>query len=99
MFLPHVAPAATPNVFYGLALHVSTSNIKVEDPATKQVLSFELLPQFDQVFSADGKTTYQMKDVKEGHYIAVVYSQKALGMRYADKICILNNKNQKIGSA
>jgi len=94
VLIPHAAWAAS--TFYGEAVHVSTNNIKVRDPRTGQVLSFEILPQFDQVFSADGKTTYQMKDVHNGQYVAVIYDQKALGIRHADKIYIMNNRNQRI---
>lgn len=94
--LPQSALAA--NTFYGLTVHVSTNNIKVQDPKTKQVLSFELLPKFDQVFSADGKTTYQMKNVHAGQYVGIIYDQKALGMRHADKIYIMNDANQKISA-
>ena len=96
LFAPLTALAA--NTFYGLVTHISTNNIKVEDPKTKQTLSFEILPKFDQIFSANGKTTYQMKDIKNGHYVGVVYDQKALGVRHADKIYILNNANQRVGS-
>jgi uncharacterized protein involved in propanediol utilization len=92
--LPNAALAAS--TFYGLAIHVSANNIKVQDPRTKQTLSFEILPQFDQVFSGDGKTTYQMKDVHSGQYVGIIYDQKALGMRHADKIYIMNNANQRI---
>lgn len=92
--LPLTAAAAS--TFYGLAIHVSTNNIKVENPKTKQSLSFEILPSFDQVFSADGKTTYQMKDVHAGQYVGIIYDQKALGMRHADKIYIMNNANEVI---
>ncbi|HEX8806494.1 MAG TPA: hypothetical protein VF741_06075 [Candidatus Aquilonibacter sp.] len=93
---PNAALAAS--TFYGLAVHVSANNIKVKDPRTGQVLSFEILPHFDQIFSQDGKSTYQMKDVHEGHYVGIVYDQKALGVRHADKIYIMNNANQRIGN-
>ncbi len=96
LFAPLTALAA--NTFYGEVVHISTNNIKVLDPKTKQTLSFEILPKFDQIFSADGKTTYQMKDIKNGHYVGVIYDQKALGVRHADKIFILNNANQRVGS-
>lgn len=86
------------NTFYGITVHVSSNNIKVQDPKTKQTLSFEILPKFDQVFSANGKTTYQMKDIKAGQYVGVIYDQKALGVRHADKIYLLNNANEKIGT-
>jgi hypothetical protein len=91
-------PALAASTFYGITVHVSTNNIKVEDPRTKQTLSFEILPKFDQVFSADGKTTYQMNHVKAGQYVGVIYDQKALGMRHADKIYLLNDANQRIGT-
>src|SRR5579863_272313 len=96
--LPQSARAVTTWTFYGITVHVSTQNIKVEDPRTKQVMSFLLVPKFDQVFSADGKTTYQMGKVKAGQYVGVIYDQKALGVRHADKIYLLNNANEKIGS-
>ena len=95
MLVPQLALAAS--TFYGITVHVSANNIKVQDPKTKQSLSFEILPKFDQIFSADGKTTYQMKAVKAGQYVGVIYDQKALGIRHADKIYLLNNANQRIG--
>lgn len=96
MTLPQLALAAS--TFYGEVVHVSAENIKVYDPKTKQSLSFVLTPKFDQVFSANGKTTYQMKNIKKGQYVGVIYDQKALGVRHADKIYILNNRNQKIST-
>jgi hypothetical protein len=92
---PNAALAA--NTFYGITVHVSTDNIKVRDPRTGQVLSFELVPKFDQVFSGDGKTTYQMGNVRPGRYVGVIYDQKALGIRHADRIYLLNNANERIG--
>jgi hypothetical protein len=94
MALPQVAAAAS--TFYGITVHVSSNNIKVEDPKTKQTLSFEIVPKFDQIFSADGKTTYQMGKIKAGQYVGIIYDQKAFGIRHADKIYLLNNANQKI---
>ena len=96
MLIPLAAQAA--NVFYGETVHVSTNNIKVRDPHTGQVLSFEILPKFDRIFSANGKTTYQMRYVHAGQYVAIIYDSKALGMRHADKIYIMNNANQRLGS-
>jgi hypothetical protein len=94
--LPQAAAASS--TFYGVTVHVSTNNIKVKNTHTGQTLSFEILPKFDQVFSADGKTTYQMREVKAGRYVGIIYDQKALGMRHADKIYLLNNASQTIGS-
>lgn len=95
---PQPASAGQTNNFYGEVVHVSTTNLKVYDPHAKQTLSFMLEPKFDQVFSPDGKTTYQMRYLKAGQYVRVVYDQKLLGMRHADKIYILNNANMKTGT-
>lgn len=91
------ATALAASTFYGITRHVSTNNIKVYDPKSHQTLSFVIVPKFDQVFSADGKTTYQMKKIKPGQYVGIIYDQKALGMRHADKIYLMNNANQRIG--
>lgn len=91
------APALAASTFYGIVIHVSDNSIKVEDPRTKQTLAFEIVPHFDQLFSADGKTTYQMKDIKAGRYVGIVYDQKMLGVRHADKVYLLNNANQRVG--
>lgn len=96
--LPQTALAGKTNVFYGIVDHVSVNNVKVTDTKTHQSLSFELLPHFDQVLNDNGKATYQMKDVKPGRYVAIVYDQKALGMRHADKIYIMNNANERLRS-
>jgi len=45
----------------GTLVHISASNIKIKDDKTGKELGFLLVPHFDQVFSSDGKTTYQMK--------------------------------------
>ncbi len=96
--LPMRASADITSTFYGITVHVSTQNIKVQDPKTKQTMSFAILPKFDQVFSADGKTTYQMSKVKAGQYVGIVYDRKALGMAHADKIYLMNDANQRIGT-
>jgi hypothetical protein len=90
-------PAQAEPTFYGIVVHVSDNNIKVQDPRTKQTLSFEIVPHFDQIFSSDGKTTYQMKELRPGRYVGIIYDQKMLGMRHADKIYMLNNANQRLG--
>lgn len=92
--IPQLALAGKTNNFYGEVVHTSVDNVKVYDPNSKQTLSFIVTPEFDQVFSDNGKTTYQMKDLKHGQYVRVVYDQKALGMRHADKIFILNSRNE-----
>ena len=85
---PAAAEASAVNVVYGYVQHVSSTNIKVYVLDQKQTLSFELLPKFDQVFSDDGKTTYQMKNLKSGMFVKVYYDQKFLGMRHADRIYV-----------
>ncbi|HME82114.1 MAG TPA: hypothetical protein VKF82_08570 [Candidatus Eremiobacteraceae bacterium] len=82
------APALA-DTYSGTVTHVSTNNIKVKNSAGME-LSFLLAPSFDQVFSTDGKTTYQMKDVKPGRHVKIVYHQQ-LGIRYADKIIFLSS--------
>lgn len=96
--VPAVSLAGQTNNFYGEVVHVSTENVKVMNPKSHETISFVLTPKFDQVFSDNGKTTYQMKDLRTGQYVRVVYDQKALGMRHADKIYILNNANMKTGN-
>jgi hypothetical protein len=90
-------PAVAASTFYGIVVHVSDNSIKVQDPRSNQTLAFEIVPHFDQLFSADGKTTYQMKDIHAGRYVGIVYDQKFLGMRHADKVYLLNNRNQRVG--
>ena len=89
-------PVLAASTFYGIAQHISVNNIKVYDPKTHNALSFIIFPKFDKIFSGDGKTTYEMKDIKPGKYVGVIYDQKALGARHADKIFILTNANQRI---
>lgn len=99
-FAAALAPiaAVAASTFYGITVHVSTNNIKVRNPQSRQTLSFEILPKFDKVFSANGKTTYQMKRVKPGQYVGIIYDQKALGVRHADKIYLLNSENERISA-
>ena len=94
--LPQATLAA--NTFYGITIHVSSNSIKVQNPKTQQTLSFEIVPKFDQVFSSNVKTTMQMSAVKAGQYVGIIFDQAALGLRHADKIYLLNNANEKIGT-
>lgn len=95
---PSVAKAKVGTAtFSGIVNHVSDTSIKVTDPKTHQTLSFLIVPKFDQVFSSDGKTTYQMKAIKPGQYVKVYYDQKALGARHADRILLLTQGNMVKG--
>lgn len=97
LVLSSAAPALAASTFYGTVVHVSDNSIKVMDTRTRQTLSFEILPHFDQLFSADGKTTYQMKEIRPGRYVGIVYDQRMLGIRHADKVYIMNRANQRVG--
>src|ERR1700684_2637848 len=80
----------------GTLVHISTSNIKIKDDKTGKELSFALVPHFDQVFSSDGKSTYQMKSLHSGQLVKVYYDQKFLGMRHADRILVLNRMEMPV---
>jgi hypothetical protein len=88
--------AADTNYWVGYVVHVSTANIKVENKEKTQTLGFLILPKFKQVFSDDGKTTYQMAQIKPGMIVRVVYDQDLFGARHADKIFILNANGQPL---
>lgn len=97
-----LAPASAANkvgsaTFSGIVNHVSSDSIKVTDPVAHSTLSFLIVPKFDQVFSDDGKTTYQMKAIKAGQYVKVYYDQKFLGQRHADRILLLSQHNRVKG--
>jgi hypothetical protein len=80
----------------GTVVHVSTQNIKVKVVPSGQTLSFLLVPHFDRVFSSDGKTTVQMNTLHPGSLVKVYYDQKALGMRHADRILVLNRLEKPV---
>src|ERR1700716_3727292 len=80
----------------GTLVHISASNIKIKDDKTGKELGFLLVPHFDQVFSADGKTTYQMKSLHSGQLVKVYYDQKMLGVRHADRILVLNRMEHPV---
>jgi hypothetical protein len=74
----------------GTLVHISTDNIKIKtNTPGQQILGFAIVPHFDQIFSSDGKTTYQMKSLHSGQLIKIYYDQKFLGMRHADRILVL----------
>jgi hypothetical protein len=95
-FVTPAPAAADTNFWTGYVVHVSTTNIKVENKAKTQTLSFLLVPKFKRVFSDDGKTTYQMAQIKPGMIVRVVYDQDLLGARHADKIYVLDARGQTL---
>ena len=80
----------------GTLVHISSSNIKIKDDKTGKELGFLLVPHFDQVFSSDGKTTYQMKSLHSGQLVKVYYDQKFLGARHADRILVMNRMEKPV---
>jgi hypothetical protein len=72
----------------GWVTHVSSTNIKTKDSSGHET-SFALAPSFDQITSSDGKTTYQMKDLKPGTHVKIDYNS-AFNAKYANKITILH---------
>lgn len=97
MSLVNSRPAvADTNYWTGYVVHVSTTNIKVENKAMTQTLSFLLVPKFKQLFSDDGKTTYQMASLVPGMIVKVVYDQDLLGARHADKIYVLDARGHAL---
>ena len=88
-------PAAAVNkIWTGYVVHVSTDNLKVINTQGTQTLSFLILPKFNQIFSDDGKTTYQMAQLKRNMLVKVYFDQNLLGARHADKIYVLNSNGQ-----
>jgi len=94
------APAAAGTVgsawVEGTLVHISSENVKVKDDKTGKELSFLLVPHFDQLFTDDGKTTYQMKALHSGQLVKVFYDQKFLGQRHADRILVLNRRQHAV---
>ena len=89
LVLVPVPAQAKAGIWVGVVTHVSTENIKVKDDTGKE-LSFLILPKFKNLFSSNGKTTYQQASLHNGMRVKVVYDQKILGARHADKIFILD---------
>jgi hypothetical protein len=90
------APAASAmkvGEWTGRVEHVSTDNLKVYSFEHHRSLSFLLLPRFRQIFSRDGKTTYQMEHLRRGMIVKVYYDQRALGARHADRILVLGGND------
>jgi hypothetical protein len=88
-FVATPSPAQAKNAYWvGHITHVSTTNLKVKDSIGKE-LSFLIVPKFKDIWSDDGKTTYQESFLKPGMKVQVIFDQTALGARHADKIIVL----------
>jgi len=90
LFVRPLPAAAVDKIWVGYVVHVSTNNIKVINAEGTKTLSFLILPKFKQVFSSDGKTTYQMAQIKRNMLVKIYYDQGLLGQAHADKIYVLN---------
>jgi hypothetical protein len=95
-FFQPLPAAAVNKIWTGYVVHVSTDNIKVINTQGTQTLSFLILPKFNQLFSDDGKNTYQMDKVKRNYLVKVYFDQNLLGARHADKIYILSPNGQAL---
>ncbi len=93
------AAKAGTQTFSGIVRHVSSNNIKVYNPATKQTQGFVLVARFGNVFKADGRTPSQIDKISAGDYVKVYYDQKFLGAFHADRILILNQHNHVMGGS
>jgi hypothetical protein len=70
----------------GTVMHVSTTNLEVQGRGGKTV-RFVLVPEFNRIFSNDGKTTVQMTRLKPGTPVTVQYTD-TLGILHPTKIVI-----------
>jgi hypothetical protein len=86
---PTPSPAKVTSTFAGKVTHVSVNNLKVQS-LTGEELSFQIVPSFKNIWSADGKTRYQMADLKPGSKVQVIYDTTPIGVRHADKIILLH---------
>jgi hypothetical protein len=84
-------------IYTGIVVHVSTDNIKVQDPKTHKTVGFAVAPKFKNVFGGKDNTTYQMSAIKPGQYVKVYYDRKLLGVAHADRIYLLDQNNMRIG--
>lgn len=89
LFAPVPAEAVKVYAAIGTIRHVSTDNIKIYVLEERKVESFIIIPKFKNLFSKDGKTTYQMADLRPGMDVDVHYSVR-LGIRHATDIYVLN---------
>ena len=94
-----VPALAIDKIWTGYVVHVSVNNLKVVNTAATQTLSFLILPKFNQLFSSDGKTTYQMTSLQRNMLVKVYYDQNLLGQRHADKIYVLNAEGMALHRA
>jgi hypothetical protein len=86
MVLVLVPLRASAGTLVGTVMHVSTTDLAVKGQDGKTV-RFVLVPQFNRIFSKDGKTTVQMTRLKPGTPVTVDYTD-TLGILHPNKIVI-----------
>ena len=82
---PSTAQAAT-QMMIGRVKHVSSTDVTVQGQGG-QVMKFRTLPAFKNLFSKDGRSTYQMSALRPGTPVTVYYN-RVLGVPHASKILI-----------
>jgi hypothetical protein len=86
---PTPSSAMVTSTFAGKVTHVSVNNLDVVNLTGKE-LRFLIVPSFKNIWSADGKTRYQLADLKAGSQVRVIYNSGVLGVLHADKIILLH---------
>ena len=93
-----VAPAAaakTDMVFNGIITHLTGDNLKVRNPKTGQTVGFALVSKALHVFGSD-RSTVALNRLHPGQYVKVIYDRKFLGVAHADRVYVLNLRNQRV---
>jgi hypothetical protein len=85
---PTPSPAMVTSTYTGKITHITVNEVKVKNLNGKE-LSFLIAPSFKNIWSADGKTGYQLADLKAGSQVQLIYHSQ-LGIHYADKIILLH---------
>jgi hypothetical protein len=80
-------PVSATSMVVGTVAHVSTTDVEIKNSQTGQTMKFVIVPEFKNVFSKDGKTTYQMSALQPGTPVTVYYD-KVLGVPQASKILV-----------
>ena|SRR5579883_2261783 len=75
--------------FYGRVVHVSDTNLKVQNPTTGKVMSFVFVPGATKIVEDTGNPK-KMADVHPGQAVEVIYDTTALGARHLDQIITLH---------
>ena len=91
MFLSSAATtlANVSQTFYGRVIHVSDTNLKVQNPTTGKVMSFVFVPGATKIVEDTGNPK-KIADVHNGQPVKIIYDTTALGARHLDQIITLH---------